>query len=201
MLYHAGPNSLVFFAKCVKIIADSDLQIQNYKIEVQLKPKLHQLWRITQWLGKLQLSVFLNVVWVWTVLLLPLCDQIACYVRRPKSRCQSDLSTVSVLANRSLHQDLMHSGCRGTAVPNVCLQAFSLFPLPSSPLDQRPVHRLYQTQISTFSTLVFRPGVGRNYVIITGHCRDLQLVFSLARVCNSGSLFQSNDYKLFLPGI
>ena len=61
---------------------------------------------------------------------------------RPKSRCQSDLSTVSVLANKNLHQDLMHSGCRGTAVPNVCLQAFSLFPLPSSPLDQRPVHRL-----------------------------------------------------------
>ena len=61
---------------------------------------------------------------------------------RPKSRCQSDLSTVSVLANKSLHQDLMHSGCRGTAVPNVCLQAFSLFPLPSSPLHQRPVHRL-----------------------------------------------------------
>ena len=29
---------------------------------------------------------------------------------RPKSRCQSDLSTVSVLVNRSLHQDLMHSG-------------------------------------------------------------------------------------------
>ena len=26
--------------------------------------------------------------------------------------------------------------------PNVCLQAFSLFPLPSSSLDQRPVHRL-----------------------------------------------------------
>ena len=61
---------------------------------------------------------------------------------RPKSRCQSDLSTVSVLANRSLHQDLMHSGCRGTAAPKVCPQAFSLFPLPSSPLDQRPVHRL-----------------------------------------------------------
>ena len=33
---------------------------------------------------------------------------------------------------------LMHSGCRGTAVPNVCLTAFSLFPLPSSPRDQRP---------------------------------------------------------------
>ena len=33
---------------------------------------------------------------------------------------------------------LMHSGCRGTADPNVCLPAFSLFPLPSSPLDQRP---------------------------------------------------------------
>ena len=36
----------------------------------------------------------------------------------------------------------MHSGCRGTAVPNVCLQAFSLFPLLSSPLDQKPVHSL-----------------------------------------------------------
>ena len=35
----------------------------------------------------------------------------------------------------------MHSGYRGTAVANVCLQAFSLFPLPT-PLDQRPVHRL-----------------------------------------------------------
>ena len=61
---------------------------------------------------------------------------------RPKSRCQSYLSTVSVLANRNLHQDLMHSGCRGTAVPKACPQAFSLFPLPNSPLDQRPVHRL-----------------------------------------------------------
>ena len=62
---------------------------------------------------------------------------------RPKSQCQSDLSTVIVFANRSLHQDLMHSWCRGTAAPNVCLQVFSLFPLPSSPLDQRPVHRLF----------------------------------------------------------
>ena len=62
---------------------------------------------------------------------------------RPKSRCQSHLSIVSVLANKNLHQDLMHSGCRGTAVPNVCLQAFSLFPFPSSLLDQRPVHRLH----------------------------------------------------------
>ena len=69
---------------------------------------------------------------------------------RPKSLCQSDLSTVSVLANKSLHQDLMHSGCRGTAVPNVCPQAFSLFPLPSSPLDQRPVHRLRLLQLIYF---------------------------------------------------
>ena len=38
------------------------VQIQNYKIEVQLKPKLHQLWRIALWLGKLQLSVFLKIV-------------------------------------------------------------------------------------------------------------------------------------------
>ena len=90
---------------------------------------------------------------------------------RPKSRCQSDLSTVSVLPNRSLHQDLMHSGCRGTAVPlNVCLQAFSLFPLPSSPLDQRPVHRLGLTLIALRTTgpsaLKLRAN-GRNY---SYHC-------------------------------
>ena len=40
MLYHAGPSSLVFVAECLKIITDSPLQIQNYKIEVQLEPKL-----------------------------------------------------------------------------------------------------------------------------------------------------------------
>ena len=41
-------------------ITDSDLQIQNYKNEVQLKLKLHQLCRIALWLSKLQLSVFLK---------------------------------------------------------------------------------------------------------------------------------------------
>ena len=41
-------------------ITDSDLQIQNYKNEVQLKLKLHQLWRTALWLSKLQLSVFLK---------------------------------------------------------------------------------------------------------------------------------------------
>ena len=101
MLYpDAGPSWLVFFAECLKIITDSDLQIKNYKIEVQLKPKLHQVWRIALYFGnyKLQLSVFLKTVWVfwpervvpprgnslWTVLLLPLCDQIACYVPTEK---------------------------------------------------------------------------------------------------------------------
>ena len=42
MLYHAGPSSLVFFAECY-VVTDSDLQIQNYKNEVQLKLRLHQL--------------------------------------------------------------------------------------------------------------------------------------------------------------
>ena len=41
-------------------ITDSDLQIQTYKNEVQLKLKLHQLWRIAWWLSKLQLSAFLK---------------------------------------------------------------------------------------------------------------------------------------------
>ena len=124
-----------------------------------LKPKLHQLWRIALWLGKLQLSVFLKIVWVfwlecvvhalvnnsfWINLTVFGLFRYSHFVIKsratcpPKSRCQSDLSTVSVLANRNLRQDLMYSGCRGTADPNVCLRAFSLFPLPSSPLDQRP---------------------------------------------------------------
>ena len=162
MLYHAGPSSSVFFEECLKIITDSNLQIQSYKIQVQLKPKLHQLWRIALWLGKLQPSVFFkdsvslltetlssslgNSFWTSLTVFGVICyfhfvikTRVTCL---PKSRCQSDLSRVSVLANKNLRQDLMHSGCRGTAVPNVCLQAFSLFPLPSSPLDQRPVHRL-----------------------------------------------------------
>ena len=65
MLYHAGPSSLGFFAECLKIITDSTLEIQSYKIQVQIKPKLHQLWRIALWLGKFHLSVFLNIVWVF----------------------------------------------------------------------------------------------------------------------------------------
>ena len=85
--------------------------------------------------------------------------------RRPKNRCQSDLSTVSVLANKNLHQDLMHSGCRGTAVPNVCLQAFSLFALPSSPLDKRPVHRLplRHTQVDRVKSQILRHLYTRRY--------------------------------------
>ena len=146
MLYpDAGPSSLVFFAECLKIITDSDLQIQNYKFEVELKPKLHQLWRIALCFGKLQLSVFfLKTVWVFwpervvpprgnglhTVLLLPLCDQIACHVPTEKP-----ISIRPVNSQCSRQEEL------GTAVPKVCPQAFWLFPLPT-PLDQRPVHRL-----------------------------------------------------------
>ena len=37
--------------------------------------------------------------------------------------------------------------------------------------------------------------------LYSGHCGDLELVSSLARVHNSRSLFQSNICKLFLPGI
>ena len=43
-----------------------------------------------------------------------------------KKQCKSNLSSVSVLTNGSLHQDLMHSRCHGTTVPNVCLQALTL---------------------------------------------------------------------------
>ena len=37
--------------------------------------------------------------------------------------------------------------------------------------------------------------------LYSGHCRDLELVSSLARVRNSGSLFQSNVCNLVFPGI
>ena len=56
---------------------------------------------------------------------------------RQNKRCKSNLSTVSVLVKRSLHQDLMHSGCRGSQMfvyrlspfPSPLLAIFSLFPL------------------------------------------------------------------------
>ena len=32
--------------------------------------------------------------------------------------------------------------------------------------------------------------------LLSGHCRDLELVYSLARVRNSGSLYQSNVFNL-----
>ena len=37
--------------------------------------------------------------------------------------------------------------------------------------------------------------------LYSGHCRDLEAVSSLARVRNSGSLFQSSVCNMFLPGI
>ena len=68
-------------------------------------------------------------------------------IRRRKKCCKLNLSTVSVLANRSLHQDLMHSGCHETMVPNVCLWVLTLsLPYPRDfftlSLNREPVHRL-----------------------------------------------------------
>ena len=48
------------------------------------------------------------------------------------------------------------------------------------------------------STLYFMHTVNSLY---SGHRRDLKLVSSLARVRNSGNLFQSNVCNLFFPGI
>ena len=83
---------------------------------------------------------------------------------RPKQRCKSNLSTVSVHANRSSHQDLIHSGCRGTMVPNVCLQPLTLS--LSSPREffnlspnREPVHRLRNRRSMGFNllpTTIFR---------------------------------------------
>ena len=172
MLYHAGPRSLVFFAECLKW---SRIVIYRSKV-IRFKCSLNRSY-INY--GELHFdSVNSSLVFFypldsvslltgarssslgnsfWTSLTV---FGVFCYFQtrvtcRPKSRCQSDLSTVSVLANKNLHQDLMHSGCRGTAVPKACPQAFSLFPLPNSPLDQRPVHRLNETPLKYFNFTFF----------------------------------------------
>ena len=106
-----------FLQDIFKILTDSELQIHISKNELQLKLKLPVHKRLFKSLA-------------------------TCLLLVPTKKA---MSTVSVLASRSLHQNLMHSGCRGTAVPKVCLQALLLFSLPSSPLedlDRRPVHRL-----------------------------------------------------------
>ena len=106
-----------FLQDIFKILTDSELQIQISKNELQLKLKLTVHKRSFKSLA-------------------------TCLLLVPTKKA---MSTVGVLASRSLHRNLMHSGCRGTAVPKVCLQAFPLFSLPSSPLedlDRRPVHRL-----------------------------------------------------------
>ena len=60
------------------------------------------------------------------------CEQALCLGKgwkKSREEGRERVSTVSVLANRSLHQDLFHSGCRGMTVPNVCLRALP-FPFP-----------------------------------------------------------------------
>ena len=61
----------------------------------------------------------------------------------------NQMLTASVLAKRSLHQELMHSRCCGMTVSHVCLQPLTLsFPSPCdfftlSP-NRGPAHRLVQ---------------------------------------------------------
>ena len=145
MLYHAGPRSLVFFAECLKIITDSVSLLTG----ARSSSLGNSFWT--------SLTVFGVFCYFQT--------RVTC---RPKSRCQSDLSTVSVLANKNLHQDLMHSGCRGTAVPKACPQAFSLFPLPNSLLDQRPVHGLIfcSTENHSYNKQPLQPSHVNRYSLI-----------------------------------
>ena len=60
---------------------------------------------------------------------------------------------------------------------------------------------LYQNNLNhiTFFFTLFK-GYTVNS-LYSGHCRDLKLVSSVARVRNSGSLFQLNVCSSFLPGI
>ena len=145
MLYHAGPSSLGFFAECLKTITDSTLQIQSYKIQVQIKPKLHKLWRIALCLGKFHLSVFLWVFWLERVvppLVIAFEQQsLECFViatlrtnRVLRADRKADVNQTSQQSVFSPIGACIRIWCTAGVVErrsqnNVCLQAFSLFPL------------------------------------------------------------------------
>ena len=71
------------------------------------------------------------------------------------------LSTVSVLANRSLNQNLMHSGYPGTAVPKVFFTEFvnrpshfSLSPVPPSTEGLFTGYKKFPSISNKFETLL-----------------------------------------------
>ena len=107
-------------------------------------------------------------------------NQIVCYVPT-KNRSKSNLSTVSVLANRSLHQDLMHSGCRGTTVPNVFLQALTLS-LPS-PRDFVTLSPNNSIKCFTFFSVYMNPHPRFCYHSLLVVFRISDLYFICSRVC------------------
>ena len=82
-------------------------------------------------------------------------------VKKSRGEGSERVSTVSVPANSSLHQDLFHSGCRGTTVPNVCLRALPhYFSSPHkfftlSP-NKEPVHRLWSLQHASKTSVDYR---------------------------------------------
>ena len=135
---------------------------------------------------------------LWTVLLLPLCDQIACYVPTEKPMSITPVNSQCVLAKRRLHQDLMHSGWRGTAVPNVGLQAFSLFPLSSSPIDQRPVHwlRYFKALSTVFSVIFFRQN--SHLHIATDDSREHQTCVKIATTKLETQVFVKYTWMQYL---
>ena len=59
--------------------------------------------------------------------------------------CQQ--SVLSLIQRRSLHQNLMHSGCYGTAALKVYLQGLLFFSFLNVPLNRRPVHRIRLSKI------------------------------------------------------
>ena len=78
-------------------------------------------------------------------------------------------------------------------------------------INFRDFHKVCMPIPSTDNVFVFIEYVQYKYInyfqtntvnsLYCGHCRDLELVSSLAGVRNSESLFQSNICSLFLPGI
>ena len=95
-----------------------------------------------------------------------------------KNRCKSNLSTVNV--NRSLHQDLMHNGCRGTTVPNVCLQALTLS-LPS-PRDFFTLSPNSLIKCFTFLGVYMNPGlIHASAIILFSLCSELVTCTSFVR--------------------
>ena len=73
------------------------------------------------------------------------------------------------------------------------------------PVRTKPVLKTFFILLETMKLFPVTKEYDKSHFIVnsfySGHRRALELVATLTRVRNSGSLFQLNNHDLFLPGI